>query len=64
MYEENSVRFYKTPDEIKLPKQKLERDYDKQLIIDAYSNVVRVNQEKVNQKNISAVLSQIILAMI
>ena len=28
MYEENSVRFYKTPDEIKLPKQKLERDYD------------------------------------
>ena len=50
MYEENSVRFYKTPDEIKLPKQKLERDYDKQLIIDAYSNVVRVNQEKVNQK--------------
>lgn len=49
MYEENSVRFYKTPDEIKLPKQKLERDYDKQLIIDAYSNVVRVNQEKVNQ---------------
>ena len=49
MYEENSVRFYKTPDEIKLPKQKLERDYDKQLIIDAYSNVIRVNQEKVNQ---------------
>lgn len=49
MYEENSVRFYKTPDEIKLPKQKLEKDYDKQLIIDAYSNVVRVNQEKVNQ---------------
>ena len=41
MYEENSVRFYKTPDEIKLPKQKLERDYDKQLIIDAYSNVDR-----------------------
>ena len=34
MYEENSVRFYKTPDEIKLPKQKLERDYDKQQIID------------------------------
>ena len=31
MYEENSVRFYKTPDEIKLPKQRLERDYDKQL---------------------------------
>ena len=57
MYEENSVRFYKTPDEIKLSKQKLERDYDKQLIIDAYSNVVRVNQEKVNQnaKNIEKI---------
>ena len=57
MYEENSVRFYKTPDEIKLPKQKLERDYDKQLIIDAYSNVVRVNQEKVNQFVFNALFS-------
>ena len=53
MYEENSVRFYKTPDEIKLPKQKLERDYDKQLIIDAYSNVVRVNQNASNIEKIA-----------
>lgn len=49
MYDKNSVRFYKAPDEIKLPKQKLERNYDKQEIIDAYSNIVKVNKEKVNE---------------
>ena len=49
MYDKNSVRFYKVPDEIKLPKQKLERNYDKQEIIDAYSNIVKVNKEKVNE---------------
>ena len=49
MYDKNSVRFYKVPDEIKLPKQKLERNYDKQEIIDAYSNIVEVNKEKVNE---------------
>ena len=49
MYNENSVRFYKLPDTIKLPKQKLEEKYEKQAIVSAYENVVRINNEKVNQ---------------
>lgn len=49
MYNENAVRFYKLPDDIKLPKQKLEREYDKSAIIDAYENIVRINTEKVNE---------------
>ena len=49
MYDKNAVRFYKSPDEIKLPKQKLERNYDKEEIINAYTNIIRVNKEKVNE---------------
>ena len=49
MYDKNAVRFYKAPDEIELPKQKLERNYDKQEIIDAYANIIRINKEKVNE---------------
>ena len=49
MYDKNAVRFYKAPDEIKLPKQKLERNYDKQEIIDSYANIIRINKEKVNE---------------
>lgn len=57
MYDENAVRFYKTPDQIKLPKQKLEREYDKTAIIEAYENLVRVNNEKNNEnaKNIEKI---------
>ena len=49
MYDKNAVSFYKAPDEIKLPKQKLERNYDKQEIIDSYANIIRINKEKVNE---------------
>ncbi len=49
MYNENAVRFYKLPDDIKLPKQKLEREYEKSSIIDAYQNIVRINTEKINE---------------
>lgn len=49
MYDENAVRFYKLADQIKLPKQKLEREYDKQTIIETYENIIRANNEKVNE---------------
>ena len=49
MYENNAVRFYKSPDAIELPKQKLEREYDKSTIISAYENVVKANNEKINE---------------
>lgn len=49
MYSQNSVRFYKIPDNIKLPKQKLDKEYDKQSIIQSYENIVRIKNEKINE---------------
>lgn len=49
MYENNAVRFYKLPDTINLPKQKLEREYDKSAIVSSYENIVKINNEKVNE---------------
>ena len=49
MYDNNAVRFYKLPDTIELPKQKLERKYDKFAIVSAYENIVKVNNDKVNE---------------
>lgn len=49
MYDNNAVRFYKLPDAIELPKQKLEREYDKFVIVSAYENIVKVNNDKVNE---------------
>ncbi len=49
MYEKNATRFYKLSDQIQLPKQKLEREYDKSTIVEAYENIVKINTEKVNE---------------
>ena len=49
MYEKNATRLYKLPDQIQLPKQKLEREYDKSTIVEAYENIVKINTEKVNE---------------
>lgn len=49
MYDENAIRFYKLPDQIKLPKQKLETEYDKKSIIETYKNIVKINNDKVNE---------------
>ena len=49
MYDNNAIRFYKLPDQIQLPKQKLEREYDKSTIVEAYENIVKINTEKVNE---------------
>ena len=49
MYDNNAIRFYKLPDQIQLPKQKLEREYDKSTIVEAYENIVKINPEKVNE---------------
>ena len=44
MYDNNAIRFYKLPDQIQLPKQKLEREYDKSTIVEAYENIVKINK--------------------
>ena len=49
MYNNSAIRFYKLPDNIELPKQKLEIEYEQQNIVDAYSNIVRINEEKQNE---------------
>lgn len=43
-----SKRFYKLPDKIELPKRKLEENYSKDLIEEAYSNLLKRNKEKIN----------------
>ena len=48
-YEINGTRFYKMPDNINLPKQTLDKEYNKQEIVEAYTNIVRINTEKRNE---------------
>lgn len=56
-FEVYSNRFYKLPEEIKLPKQKIERDYTRDLIPDIYKQIIEINEKKVNQnaKNIERI---------
>ena len=52
-----SNRYFKGQEEIELPKRKLEKDYDRELIPKIYKNIVEINNEKVNQnaKNIEKI---------
>jgi segregation and condensation protein A len=43
-----SDRVYKLPEEIELPKQKLEKEYDNKIIPELYENLVKRNEEKIN----------------
>ena len=56
-YLEYSNRYYKTPEEIELPKQKIEKEYKKDVIPDIYKNVIEKNEQKINQnaKNIEKI---------
>jgi segregation and condensation protein A len=55
--EEFSKRVYKKPDDIELPKQKLEQEFNKEDIINAYKVLVNRNQDKKNEdaKNIEKI---------
>lgn len=50
-------RFYKEQEEIKLPKQKLEKEYKNELIPEIYKNLIERNKVKINQnaKNIEKI---------
>lgn len=56
-YKNNSNRYFKLQEEIKLPKQKIEKNYESTLIPEMYKKVVERNEEKVNQnaKNIEKI---------
>ena len=47
---EYSKRFYKLPDTIELPKQKIEKKYYMEDIVSAYRELIRKNEEKKNEK--------------
>lgn len=54
---EYSKRFYKLPDTIELPKQKIEKKYYMEDIVSAYRELIRKNEEKKNEnaKNIEKI---------
>lgn len=56
-YEIFSKRYTKFPEEIELPKQKLEKTYTKELIPEIYGNLIEKNNQKINQnaKNIEKI---------
>lgn len=43
-----SKRFYKLPDKVELPKRKLEEEYSKEVLEEAYKKLLKINKEKVN----------------
>ena len=56
-YLEYSNRYYKLPEKIELPKQKIEKEYKENTIPDIYKNLIEKNEQKINQnaKNIEKI---------
>lgn len=56
-YEQNSKRCFKLQENIELPKQKLEREYKKETIIELYTKIIENNKNRLNQnaKNIEKI---------
>ena len=56
-YIQNGNRYYKNQENIELPKQKLEKDYDNTVIPNVYSGLIERNRVKINQnaKNIEKI---------
>lgn len=48
-----SKRFYKTPDKIELPSRKIEEEYSKNLIEEAYKKLLERNKEKINKNAVN-----------
>ena len=57
LYQINSKRFFKLQEKIKLPKQKLEKEYQKEMIVAHYIEIIENNSARVNQnaKNIEKI---------
>ena len=56
-YMQNGNRYYKNQENIELPKQKLEKDYDNAVIPNIYNELIERNRVKINQnaKNIEKI---------
>lgn len=48
-YNQFSGRFFKVEEEIKLPKQQLEKNYEKEMLEELYLNLVNRNRNRLNQ---------------
>ena len=48
-FQKYSNRIYKLPEEIELPRRKLEEEYEKDIIPDIYKKIWNISQEKINQ---------------
>lgn len=46
---EYSKRFYKKTEDIEFPKQRIEKEYSKDIIPETYKNVIQKNAEKINK---------------
>ena len=57
MYENSGNNIFKAPEIIELPKQKLEKEYKKDIISDIYSEIVEKNASRLNEnaKNIEKI---------
>ena len=57
LYQINSKRFFRLQEKIKLPKQKLEKEYQKEMIVAHYIEIIENNSSRVNQnaKNIEKI---------
>lgn len=57
MYENAGTVIFKLPEKIELPKQKLEREYKKEIIPDIYADVIEKNASRLNKnaKNIEKI---------
>lgn len=56
-YLDNHMHVFKRPEEIELPKQKLERNYEQEVISKTYAEIVEKNSKRLNQnaKNIEKI---------
>lgn len=56
-YEVNSKRIFKLPDTVELPKQQLDREYNKELIPETYARIIEKNRTRINKnaKNIEKI---------
>lgn len=56
-YQNNSKRIFKMQEEIELPKQKLEKEYKKEIISELYEEIIEKNKNRLNQnaKNIEKI---------
>jgi len=65
-YDENSRRIFKLPEKIELPNRKLEKNYQKEDIIESYKNIIERNENKKNKNAVNmekiAVLETVTLA--